>query len=78
MKIGDIVTITVETPEGIEDAVSVYGETGVIVDEDLEYNCWQVATGNPHTTGWWFSETELRPATPEEIADRLKFILLTT
>ena len=76
MKIGDIVVITVETPSGVHNVESVYGETGVIVDEDTVYNCWEVATGNPNTTRWWFVESELRPATHEEIADRLRYVLM--
>lgn len=76
MKIGDIVVITVEVPSGVHNVESVYGETGVIVDEDTVYNCWEVATGNPNTTMWWFTESELRPATAEEIADRLRYVLM--
>lgn len=76
MKIGDIVVITAETPSGVYNVANVYGETGVIIDEDTYYNCWEVATGNPNTTRWWFAESELRPATDEEIAERLRYVLM--
>lgn len=76
MKIGDIVVITAETPSGVYNVANVYGETGVIIDEDTDYNCWKIATGNPYTDGWWFDETELRPATDEEIAERLRYVLM--
>ncbi len=76
MKIGDIVTIVVDYPAVIGEAEKVKGETGVIVDCDSVYNLWMVETGKPETSGWWFTEGELRPATAEEIEAKLRFVLM--
>ena len=75
-EIGDIVTITVKHPAGVEEYAYVLNETGVITDYDHVDNCWVVETGKPETSGWWFDETEFRPATAEEIADRLRYVLM--
>ncbi len=74
-KIGDIVTITVKHPAGVEEYAYVLNETGVITDYDHAGN-WAIETGKPETSGWWFYETEFCPATAEEIADRLRYVLM--
>ena len=74
-KIGDIVTIIVDHPAGVDEFGKVKGETGVITDYDHAGN-WAIETGKPETSGWWFYETEFRPATAEEIADRLRYVLM--
>ena len=75
-KVGDIVTITVDYPAGVDEFEKVKGETGVITDYDHVDNCWVVETGKPETSGYWYDETEFRPATAEEIADRLRYVLM--
>ena len=74
-KIGDIVTITVDYPAGVEEFGKVKGETGVITNYD-HVGSWEVTTGKPKTSGYWYYETEFRPATAEEIADRLRYALM--
>ena len=76
MKIGDIVTITVDHPACVYDRRSVKNETGVITDFDKEGSAWEITTGKPETTGWWYAEDEFRPATDDEIKARLKLILM--
>lgn len=76
MKIGDIVTIVVDNPYGVDDEYPVKNETGVIVDFDEESEQWEIATGNPITDGWWFIKDEFRPATAEEIEARLRYVLM--
>ena len=81
MKIGDIVTITVHLPYGVDEGnVSVMNETGAITDfvEFVEDGSmmWEITTGNHLTTGWWYCEGEFRPATPEEIEARLRYVLM--
>lgn len=76
MKIGDIVTIIVDNPSGVDEEYPVKNETGVIVDFDETSEQWQIATGEPETDGWWFTEDELRPTTAEEIEARLRYILM--
>lgn len=73
-KIGDIVTITVDHPAGT--FVNVLDEIGVIYEYDAYDRRYCVKTGNPTTTEYWFDETEFRPATAEEIADRLRYVLM--
>lgn len=73
MKIGDIVTITVNHPVGACGCL-VKNETGVITDFDEEV--WEISTGMPGTSGWWYAEDEFRPATDDEIKARLKLILM--
>lgn len=72
--VGDIVTIIANNPRGVKARVN--GETGVIVefDERCEMSC--VATGNPESNSWWFTDDEFRPATDEEIKARLRFVLM--
>ena len=74
MKIGDIVTITVDHPAGVYNRLFVKNETGVITDFDEEV--WEISTGMPGTSGWWYAEDEFRPATDDEIKARLKLILM--
>lgn len=76
MKIGDVVTIIVDTPYGVEENYRVKNETGVVVDFEEDTEQWEIATGNPETDGWWFTEDELRPATAKEIEARLRFVLM--
>ena len=76
MKIGDIVTIKVDYPYGVEERWKVKDETGVIIDFQEDPEEWCVATGNPESDGWWFTEDELRQATDEEIKARLRFVLM--
>lgn len=73
MKIGDVVTIVVDTPYGVYDE-PVKNETGVIVDFDEESEQWEIATGNP--ISWWFTKDEFRPATAEEIEAKLRYVLM--
>ena len=75
MKIGDIVTITVNHPDGVYGC-SVKNETGVITDFDKEGAAWVISTGMPGTSGWWYGEDEFRLATDDEIKARLKLILM--
>ena len=75
MKIGDIVTILVDNPGGVEE-YHVKNETGVIVDFEESVEKWCIATGKPETDGWWFTEDEFRSATTNEIEARLRFILM--
>jgi len=74
MKIGDIVTITVNHPGGVGGCF-VKNETGVLTDFD-EVAAWKISTGMPGTTEWWFTEDEFRLATDDEIKARLKLILM--
>lgn len=74
--IGDIVTITVDKPYGVDDEYPVKGETGVILDFDESTEQWQIATGNYVSDGWWFTKDEFRPATDDEARARLRFILM--
>ena len=75
MKIGDIVTITTNKPYGVVDKYRVKNETGVITDFD-ECTAWEISTGIPETTGWWFTEDEFRLATDDEIKARLRLLLM--
>ena len=76
MMIGDIVTITIDNPQGVEGNYPVKNETGVIVDFDEDANVCEIATGKAETTGWWYAEDEFRLATEDEIKARLKFLLM--
>ena len=77
MRVGTIVTIITDCPAGLANPIfNVKGETGVITDFDDEDVIWQIKTGNPDTTGFWYSQIEFRLATPEEIANKLRFLLM--
>lgn len=76
MKIGDIVTILIDNPYGVDEEYHVKNETGVIVDFEESTEQWCIATGKPETDGYWFTEDEFRPATTDEIEARLRFILM--
>ena len=74
MKVGDVVTITAKYPYNTN--VNCEGETGVITEHDVENNVFEITTGNPYTTEYWYEETEFRLATEEEIKDRLRYLLM--
>ena len=81
MKIGDIVTILVEYPCGVEKNKWNYvkDETGVIVDVDthdpneLEYS---VKLSPTDIFSWWFASEEIRSATEDEIAEKLRSLMM--
>ena len=76
--IGNIVTITVNNPCGVDGEYPVLNETGVIVEIE-EYEDGQklflINTGKVLTT-WWFSESQFRPATEEEVREKLRYLLM--
>lgn len=74
--IGDIVTITVDNPYGVDGEYHVKNETGVIVDFDESTDQFEIATGNYESDGWWFTKDEFRLATDDEIKARLRFVLM--
>lgn len=74
--IGDIVTITVDRPYGVDEDYFVKNETGVIVESFAATNQWRIETGVPNTSGWWFTPDEFRPATEDEVRARLKKVLM--
>lgn len=76
MMIGDIVTITIDCPYGVDGDYRVKNETGVITNYDEDTKTWEIATGKPDTTGWWYAVGEFRPATDDEIKARLRFVLM--
>ena len=77
MMIGSIVTILVDYPCGVDEDAHNYvkGETGVITDYDEEHGDYAV-TFHPQVFPWWFSKDELRLATNEEIAGKLRYIIM--
>ena len=79
MKIGSIVTILVDYPYGVEEESQNYvkGMTGVVVERDEEEeNLFAVRIYPGEWLQWWFSEDEMRPATNEEIAEKLRQVMM--
>lgn len=77
MTIGSIVTILVDYPCGVEEDKRNYvnGETGIIIDYCGSHNDYAVKF-HPQSFPWWFSENELRLATNEEIAGKLRSVMM--
>lgn len=77
MMIGSIVTILVDYPCGTDEVERNYvkGETGVITDYNEEHNDYAVKF-YPQSFPWWFAKDELRLATNEEIARKLRSVLM--
>ena len=77
MTIGSIVTILVDYPCGVEEDKRNYvnGETGIIVDYCEDHNDYAVKL-QPESFSWWFSKDEIRLATNEEIAGKLRYIMM--
>lgn len=78
MMIGSIVTILVDYPCGTDEVENNYvkGETGVITDYNEETNDYAVSILPHERFPWWFSKEEIRLATNEEIAGKLRFIMM--
>lgn len=77
MSIGSIVTILVDYPAGMDEDARNYvkGETGIITEYDEDYDDYAVKF-LPQSFHWWFSKDEMRLATNEEIAEKLRYIMM--
>lgn len=70
MKVGDIVTIIIDMPYGVDDEY-VKDKVGLIVEK--EGKLFRVRTNaNPLYDGYWYTVDEFRLATETEIASTLK------
>ena len=78
MMIGSIVTILIDYPHGTDEDERNYvkDEIGVITDYDEEAGDYEVRIIPNEIYPWWFSKDELRLATNEEIAGKLRFIMM--
>ena len=70
MKVGDIVTITVQYPYLVINE-NVFGEVGIIAD--IENGYLEVKTDS--RDGYWYTKDEIRLATETEIKEKLRKLL---
>lgn len=70
MKVGDVVTITTETPDGVE--VKVKEEVGVITLISKNKEDYNIRT---HFTEFIYDKNQFRKATRDEIASAFKKII---
>lgn len=78
MMIGTIVTILVKYPCGADEIARNYvrNEVGVITDFNEETSDYAVSIHHHERYPWWFSKNEIRLATNEEIAGKLRSMLM--
>lgn len=78
MMIGDIVTILVDYPCGADKIARNYvkNEVGVITDLNEETSDYAVSILHHERYPWWFSKDEIRLATKEQIAGKLRSMLM--
>lgn len=74
--LGNIVTIIVDNPYGVEEKWSIKNEIGVIVDFEESTKQYKIATGNYKSDGYWFTENEFRPATDDECRAALYSLIM--
>lgn len=78
MMIGSIVTILIDYPCGTDKDARYYvkNETGIITDFYEETGDYAVKLMPDEIYPWWFSKDEIRLATNEEIAGKLRYIMM--